>query len=336
MPNRPELPGQYRNRTGVVAGVAARLKGQKGVALPLAIIAVALAALILVPVLLFASSSFVEQAHVQERARARLAAEAAIKRVIADLVRGADGIPTTYTTTSPHKAGMPYDTFYLTTTYTIPSVTVDNYTPVVTIQTPAAATVPTPTQQYADPGVTNPDLASLPQGYGYLMRIYNVAPGTLQVNWAYSPAAVARIGVWEGVPVNPTTGQPYTPGRIDRWPTDPPILDTGSSPGNVTYVRTYPIAVTTGGVYSIVFDNTRGSNAKTTSAFAPSGGLSDTWIYAVAYRDYRITATAGDVTVTAYVRQIPGYSQPPTGNWSSTNSSWITNTVLTRSWKVEP
>lgn len=334
MADRPKLSG--RCKVGEVSGLLARLAGQEGVALPLAIIIVAFGALILVPVLLFASTSFVGQAKEQERARARLAAEAAVNRVIADLVRGADGISTTYTATSPHRAGMPYDTFYLTTTYTIPSVTVEDYTPTVTVETPATATVPTPTQQYVDPGVTNPDFASVPQGYGYLMRIYNVAPGTIQANWAYSPAGVGRIGVWAGMPVNPTTGQPYTPGRIDRFPTDPPVLDTGSSPGNITYVRTNPISVTSGGVYTIVFDNTRGNDTKTTSAYAPSGGTGDTWIYIVAYRDYLITATAGGVTVTAYVRQIPGYSQPPTGNWSSSNSNWITNTVLIRSWKVTP
>lgn len=317
------------NTKGILRG----LRSEDGIVLPLAMIAFALGVLFVLPLLTYVATTFKAEASARDRAKSSYAAEAAINRVVADLIRGADGISTTYTATSPHRAGSPYDTFTFNTLYTIPSVTINGLTPTVTISNPQATGTPTPSQQYADPGVTNPELASIPAGYGYLVRIYNAKAGVIQVNWAYSPQGVSRIGVWEGVPVNPTTQQPFTPGRIDRWPTDPPILDTGTSPGNATYVRTGEITVTPG-VYTIVFDNTRGGTSKTTSAFAPSGGTSDTWIYINGYRDYIISATANGLTIKAYVRQIPGYVQPPTGDFSSTNVSWITNSIYTRTWNI--
>lgn len=99
----------------------------------------------------------------------------------------------------------------------------------------------------------------------------------------------------------------------------------------MTYNRGEAVPVTPG-VYSIVFDNTRGVGTKTTAPFAPSGGTGDTWIYMSAYRDYVVRATAQDVTVSAYLRQIPGYSQAPETAWSPANSAWVDNKVYVYSW----
>ena len=108
---------------------------------------------------------------------------------------GAGAIPTTYNTYSPHKPGKTYTSYQITTSYTVPSVTVNGYTPAVSIATPQAGAVPAGTEQYIDPGVSNPQLASVSSGRGYLMRLFNVRAGTLTVNWAYSPAGRARVAV---------------------------------------------------------------------------------------------------------------------------------------------
>ena len=187
--------------------------------------------------------------------------------------------------------------------------------------------------------VTNPDFAILENGYSFLVRLYNVKAGTIQVNWSYSPESSSRVAVWAGMPVSNQTNLPYPPGKIDGWPSETPVLDTGHSGGNVDYNRTDPIVVDpdsndSGGVYTIVFGNTQGSQDKSTSAFLPSGGPDDTFIYINAYKDYIISATAANVTVSAYVRQVPGFSEPPdeSSGWSTDNASFITNEVYVYTW----
>ena len=64
-----------------------------------------------------------------------------------------------------------------------------------------------------------------------------------------------------------------------------------------------------------------------------SGFSSDTWVYGMAFKDYKITAAAEGATVTAYVRQMPGPTQPPSGDWSDENISWIKNRVTPYQWQ---
>ncbi len=299
------------------------------------IIILVISVLIVVPLLFYNSASLKAQARNTDLMWQTYAAEAAIKRVIADLERGADGIPTVYVTTSPHSPNANYQTFYTTTTYTIPSpLNLNGYSAQISISSPPPGVMPALKQQYVDPGLNHPYLSSVAAGYGYLMRIFNSTTGTLQVNWAYAPAGISRVGIWNGFPVDNQTQLPFEPGRITKWPTDPPILDTGNSPANATSTRTIALSIGPG-VYSIVFDNTRGTSSKTTKAFAPTGGPDDTWIYAISYKDYLLTGTSGSVTVKAYVRQIPGYTQPPTGDWSITNPSFLPNNIYIHSWVVQ-
>jgi len=87
------------------------------------------------------------------------------------------------------------------------------------------------------------------------------------------------------------------------------------------------------GAYSVAFcvENLAGA-ILTTHPYQPSGILTDTWIYGMVYKDYKITAHAEVATITAFVRQMPGPTQPPVGGWSRANISWITNRVTPYQW----
>ncbi|MBI2858340.1 MAG: hypothetical protein HYX90_04610 [Chloroflexi bacterium] len=313
---------------------------RSGQALPLVLIILAVALPFLVISLTGAATMLQKGGSEREQRMKTYAAEAAINRVIADLIRGADGVGATYVTTSPHIQGQPYSTFTITTTYTAPSVTINDYSASAVVSLPSGGqTVPGTQQNYVDPGSAHPQLVTIPAGYGYLVRLYNVKAGTIQVNWAYSPSGISRVGVWGGMPVSNQTGQPHPPGQVSAWPSEHPILDTGFTPATASFNRTDAITVDpatddSGGVYTIVFDNSRGNQTKTTAAFAPSGGPGDTWIWVKSYKDYLVTATAGDVSVSAYLRQVPGFSEPPayTAPWSTSNVSFVPNEVYVYTW----
>ncbi len=139
------------------------------------------------------------------------------------------------------------------------------------------------------------------------------------------------------MPVDSGTNAPYLPGRLDKWPTETPILDTGSTPSNVSYNRSAALVVNpatdgSGGVYTIVFSSK--GTTMTTNPFQPSGGTTDTWIYVKAYKDYIVTANASGVSVSAYVRQVPGFAEPPvwTSPWAINNPTFITNKVYIYTW----
>ncbi|MCL0097583.1 pilus assembly PilX N-terminal domain-containing protein [Dehalococcoidia bacterium] len=236
------------------------------------------------------------------------AAEAGIKRVVADLVRGADAF-------SPH--------------YTVPQITVNEHTPTIDIR---AATIALPSDQlYVDPGVWDPSLSAIPAGTGYLMRLHHVKEGELRINWAYSPAGPTKLGISEGL-------TPQAAGRIYAWPEEH-LIATAESSGDYNYIS---VDITDPGIYTIVFFNPleieedpneeypneeeervlMPNTDKVTNPFGP-GGSENTWICVRAHQDYIITAAAADVSVSAYVRQVPGPSEP---------SGWITNEVLIYSW----
>jgi len=193
---------------------------------------------------------------------------------------------------------------------------------------------------YIDPGLAHPQFASVPNGKGYLLRLYNVKAGTFSINWKYSPAGPTTVGLWAGMP---GAGSPTPPGQISSYPTDTAVVSHAVFSG--TNNKLGPISVNpstdgSNGVYTIVFFNNTGSTV-TTTAFSSSGGTANTWVYATAYRDYIVTATVGGVTVSVQFRQVPGYSEPPavagvspnfTYTWSTTNVSFIPNDVFTYTW----
>jgi hypothetical protein len=164
------------------------------------------------------------------------------------------------------------------------------------------------------------------------MRLHHVKEGELTVNWAYSPAGLTRLGIWEGL-----TRQDA--GIIYNWQ-EHEALATGESIGEYNQIS---VIITNPGIYTIVFFNPPEvqdvehqeeivlipNTDKTTTPFR-QGGRKNTWIYVRAHQDYVIAATAGRVSVSAFVRQVPGFPEPLTAD----RSSWITNEVSILSWRA--
>ncbi len=283
------------------------LEDERGQALSMAVILMIVATMVVSSVLIFTSTMLMGQRKSEDNVRALMAADAGIEAVMSDLIRGANPV---------------------TTTYPMPVVTANEYSPSITVTAPSAQATPQPTYQYIDPGFQDPNFATVPASSGYLIHLYNVQPSTatftnvMQISWSYSPAGATRIGIWKDAISYMTAGQ------ITQYPNEQPILDTGRSRGTDTYNQTNEIALDlTAGTYSIVFWNISGSTAKVTSPFKPSGGAVDTWIYTSAFADYMISSTVGGTTVDAYVRQTPGPLSPPVGDWSRSNTSFVTQTL---------
>ncbi|MBI2919031.1 MAG: hypothetical protein HYY01_13710 [Chloroflexi bacterium] len=310
--------------------------GEAGQVLLLAVVLLAAGMVVLVPLLSQIATMLQKGGNEREQRMKVLAAEAALNRVVSDLVRGADAVSTTYNTTSPHRPGRPHQEFFVTTSYAPPSVTTNDYTPTVALSLPTPGqTKPTAQHEYVDPGTVHPYLATVPANKGYLMRLYNVKAGTIQVNWAYNEEGKSKVGIWAGIPLD-NGNDPLPPGRINVWPQSASLEE--NQVNKAYFNRTLGVTVDpatddSGGVYTIVFFNVD-NQTKTTVAFSPSGGPEHTWTYAKAYKDYLVTASVGAVSVSAYLRQVPGFSEPPdyTSPWATDNVSFITNQVFAYTW----
>lgn len=326
----------WRPRTSWLPRDLPRLvQGQDGQAVVAVLILVVVAALLLTPFLGQLATSLRKGSVEREQRFKILAAEAALQRTRGDLIRGADGVATTYTTQRP---GFPATIYTIATAYTPPSVTVSGFTPTVTLTNPQVKPAEQPA--YVDPGLAHPQLATVPTGNGYLLRLYNVKAGTVSFNWAYSPGGATNLGIWAGMP---GAGPPTPPGQISVFPADAALLTRAVFSGTDNKLGPITVAPSTdgsNGVYTIVFFNNTGSTV-TTAAFSSSGGTANTWVYATAYRDYTLTATVGSITVSVQFRQVPGFTEPPavTGasptfsyTWATTNVSFIPNDVFTYTW----
>ncbi|MBI4281917.1 MAG: hypothetical protein HY672_00300 [Chloroflexi bacterium] len=190
-------------------------------------------------------------------------------------------------------------------------------------------------QQYIDPGLRDPTMAQIASHEGYVLRIYNVHPGLLNVNWAaHAPdykQAGKSVQVFRGVVIS--SGVVVPPGRttsaVPSQGND--LLASSSSRPGEAFVRTGYIDVDMG-LYTIVFYNDS-SSTLITDPFAATGNPQDTWIYVPAYKDYLVDVQVGNVGLKAVVRQSPGPTEPPASPWSRTNISWTENLVFIQSWE---
>ncbi len=288
-------------------------RSEKGQTLPLALIVITVSALLvafIVPQIQVISRS---QSIAEQKVLAYRAAEAGINTLLADLRHGAD---------------------VASATYTLPSLTINGDTPQVTISLPQSGqSTPAAPENRFDPNTADPHLKSLEPGNGYLFRLY-LHPGKLQVNWAYSPAGLTRIGIWEGE-------TSLEPGRISSWPEESPLY-TGVSTSSCNQSS---VTITGPGTYDIVFFNPLwqekklgkktiniANSDKTTSPYSAPGGSKSTWVFASAYKDYLLSSTAGDATITVYVRQIPGPCAPPL-TWTKNSAGWSEQEVIIYTWQ---
>lgn len=190
-------------------------------------------------------------------------------------------------------------------------------------------------QQYIDPGLKNPAFSTMAAKEGYLLRIYNVRPGLMNINWAsHTPdfsQSNTSILVFRGLVIS--SGALVTPGRITSKPPskDNDLILAASSRPKEAFVRTGFIDVDTG-VYTIVFFNDS-SSPVIAEPFAATGNKEDAWIYVPAFKDYLVDVQVGRVGLKAVLRQVPGPTEPPNFPWSTTNINWIENLVLIQSWE---
>jgi len=215
------------------------------------------------------------------------------------------------------------------------------------------------THQYFSPGVAevgssldgDPDLTTLPPNTSYVLRIYNVHPGILNVNWAFGALTdpthdsddddELAIRVYRGL-VTDSNNILIPPGRAGENPEGPKNDLVGRAHihphHGETYVRTGFIEVDEG-LYTIVFSNEGdddevGLNSTAeANRFAASGIVTDSWIYAPAYRDYQVRSNLGDIGLKAVVRQVPGALEPSPFPWSSESISWVKNLVYIESYR---
>jgi len=272
------------------------------------------------------------------------ALDAAVEAVMADLVLGADALDPSYA---------PLE------------VSVNELTPGLNLTSPGGVAIPAPTQQYFDPGLRHPSLRTMSEGQGYLIHIFNVHPGVFQVNWAFDlNFSVSRDrGPSKGKGPKGEDGDSEDrgkgpkdrdvsagnvtlkvvrnlgnrrPGRIQGCPDGNVLASTvlePESPG-VFSLSTGPINIAYPGTISVAFCLGDLKDATlSTRPFKPSGFSSDTWVYGKAFKDYKITAAVEGATVTAFVRQMPGPTQPPSRDWSDENISWINNRVTLYQWQ---
>jgi len=288
--------------------------GEEGFTLPFVVVMLAIS-VVAVSSVMFLTTHFLSITSAEDGERAYYALDAAVEAVMADLVRGADALHSSYNPSA---------------------VSVNGLTPSVTITTPGSAASLTPLQQYFDPGMGHPELVNIPAGRRYLVHVFNVHPGVFQVNWAFDVSAtggdppagkvVLKVLKLSALPA---------PGGATGCPTGAlqALTERDIESEGAFSVSSGGIDIIDPGIYSVAFCvETLTGATLTTRPYKPTGSLNDTWIYAIAFKDYRITAEAEGASITVDVRQMPGPTQPPAGNWSDTNISWISNRVTPYQW----
>jgi hypothetical protein len=259
--------------------LASPFQSQSGVALPLVIIALLFGSILVLPFLDFARLRFGNIEKVTTEEEAYFVADAGVEAVLADLRKGSDALD----------GG-----------YVLPAVTLNGYTPVITVTAPPRADMASFGAVFVDPQ-TATSLNPLGSNASLEYQIDTVQPfADFQISCVYTPSGNNwRLRVYEGVG---TGGSLVT------------TANGNDSPARVTV----PPDDVNGGTYTIEFSNQQ-TGAITSAAFSSVGDPSNTWVRIVAFKDYLIEATAGEQTVTTFARQGPGPNQ-------------VQSTVLVSTW----
>ncbi len=246
-----------------------RGRGEGGFVLPLALIALLFGAILVIPFLDFARLRFGDIADSNEFDEAYFAADAGIEAVLADLRQGEDA---------------------LLGSYVKPVVTINGFTVVIEVATPSRDNVVPFGAVFVDPE-SGTNLAPLPGTTDHVYVIDNIATfADFQVNWVFTPPDKGwQMTVFEGV----GTGGSQLANATKN-----------ASPARITVG---PEAIV-GGSYTVRFRN-KSPDPITAASFSPVGEPDKTWLRVNAYKDYLVTSTAGEVTLTVMVRQGPGPNQ---------------------------
>ena len=278
-------------------------RDEKGQILVWILVVMIFGALVIAPLLAYASTSLMLTNRTGDNIDAYYAADAGVAWAMIELVQAREEGPEVN-----QGAGAYY-------TPSEPPPTVGAYTANVTILEASTARAPLDPYAYLDPYDTthgasfpfgDPRLG-LASGKYWLLQVYVSQKQTIRINWAFTttPAgsACACLDVVSGKLV-----PPYAPSLC-------------SSP--MGSPATLPYQVTSPGWYTVVFYNVPDSATINSKPFV--GGNNDfTWVRVQGYQDYLITSTAGDTTVTAYVRQTPGPSK-----------YWVAQEISIFSWQIE-
>ena len=256
---------------------------ERGCVLPLALVALLLGALLVIPFIDFARFRFGDIAEALSDEEAYFAADAGIEAVLAGLRSGTDA---------------------LDPGYVLPLVTVNGFTPVITIATPPRDNAVPFGAVFVDPE-SQSSLSPLAGNIDFLYVIDNVKPfADFQGSWVFNPPDNGwQLTVFEGVGTGGAQLENAT---------------KNASPGRVTADPT----IIVGGSYTVRFRN-KSATAVTSADFSSVGEPDKTWVRVVASKDYLITSTVGDTTLTAFVRQGPGPNQVEASvhvtTWNGTN-----------------
>ena len=182
-----------------------------------------------------------------------------------------------------------------------PQFEIDGLAVEVSVNYPEVAAPKTP--RYIDPGIGT---VSANQPYRLVLRdvVFN---SEMSVNWAFqavTSSITSTIAIHRG-------DEPD--GEVTK--VDESIKESPNS---------LKITDLTSGTYTVEFSAS--TSPLVTEPFIDTGALDSTWIYGSIYQDYVVTSKAGDTTVTAYLRQIPGPTTSSTGGK-------IPQKVYTLSWK---
>lgn len=251
--------------------------------MPTAIIALALGAFLVVPLIATLTAALSTARLTTEDEFAYYSADAGIEAVVADLRQGKDPLAGGYAT---------------------PTVALNNYTSTITVSVPPRTDMLAFGEVFSDPE-TQTSLNPLAASTEFLHQIVNVrANSQLRINWVFTPTTSSWIlSAYEGVGTGGTQ------------------VGTDSGSGSPARLLVDPDQIK-GGTYTLSFFNNSAS-AVTSAAYSAEGDSDNTWVAATAYQDYLITSTAGNITISVFARQSPGpntvESQVHTTTWHGPN-----------------
>ena len=273
-------------------------KSQSGQVLLLTMVVIAVGALTTGGLLAVAISSSRASGTFLDQTDAYYAAAAGIEEVMADLLEGKDA---------------------LDPSYTVPSPTVNGFPVIVSVTAPLVDRAPRATYRYIDPGASA-DLASVAPGVTRSVKLGGAEPfSSLVINWAFLPSDSTDLAlrVFDGGGVKiADNGEDINTGSSETEVVPP--LNPRASPATLI------LQLGSGDTYTVEFEN-RDTGTVTSRPFSARGGHERTWVYYKSIgKEYIITSTAQDITLKAYVRQIPGPgpSSPP-----------LKQTVVVESWQ---